>query len=406
MVFSDIIEELSKSSYSLWVGTRPPFDCINVDLLKSSNYRLSTELHGKFDSVWLYESLLSDISAWKYYLDECIRLLNNRGHLIIRMQENALLNIIQLKRFFYRNKLLSHVSIVYEGILEEDNHRGSLAHERIMTVVFNVERKNYLIYNDKSWTFSILTQGNKVSNVERFCKSIRNNEKQHSEILIVGPRNSKYDKYDVVYIDNIYSEEYAEISKKKNDILDVAANENILIAHDRFILGSDFFSGFDKYGYDFDFLTVNQFYESGTIFPSFLTLGKRLAWSQVYYFNDERIADDNTFINGGLFVVKKTSAREVKLNPILYWNQGEDVEFSSAMLDHGICPRLNPFSTSITVGIDESYTSTFLPKENNISLDSNGNSLNLKRRILIKLKKHVPLNLKLKIKSIIKGLLS
>jgi hypothetical protein len=55
-----------------------------------------------------------------------------------------------------------------------------------------------------------------------------------------------------------------------------------------------------------------------------------------------------TFLNGGLFAIKTHVCRKLGLNPILYWEQGEDVEFTQVLRDHGLPPRINCFSSAET----------------------------------------------------------
>ena len=73
-------------------------------------------------------------------------------------------------------------------------------------------------------------------------QSIRNQDKEAKhEIIISGPHKASYDKYNVKYLDQsqFRDEQFAEISKKKNAIAQMASNPNLLIAHDRFYLDKD-----------------------------------------------------------------------------------------------------------------------------------------------------------------------
>ncbi len=405
MPICESLEFLSQMENKVWVGSMPPFDCDCVDIIDSNNFRVSSNLHGKYNCVWLFEELLSNVSSWKYYLDESIRLLDSDGYIVVRTQENSNTNIIELKKYIFRNKLIDNPELIYESEIKCPGHQALVKHERELTLVFKVSRKYSDIYLDNNWTFAIITQGKKENNVVEFCSNIRRFETSRSEILILGPKSEAYSKFDVIYLDTEYSEHYAEISKKKNSIIKAASNQNIFIAHDRYKINNDFFSGFEQYGYDFDFLTIRQNYESGDVFPGYLCLEKRLAWSQIYYFDDERYAGDSTFINGGLFILKKNIAMDLMFNPMIFWDQGEDVEYSATMLENGICPRINNFSSATTLGISTSHTETFMPlRHKKESLDNSMSKIKIhNNNFLIQLlKRYLPIRVKIILRRLLK----
>ena len=344
------IKELFDVKPSIWLGSYPPYDTQMVNILHSSSYRLAQELHGKYKIVWFYESLLSNNSGWKIIVDEMIRLIKDDGIVVIRFEQNNFVNIIELKNYFGRSKVLDNVDVIYQKV-----------DEGIYSIVFKIKRKNFTIYQNKAWSFAVLTQGNKVENVINFCDSVRKNDmnNQH-EIIICGPKNALYDKFNVKYIEKEYRKDLAEISMKKNDIINMCQNDNLLIAHDRYILNDDFFIGFERYGYDFDFLTIRQQYENGKKFPSYLKLEKNMKWSSVLFTDDESLFDDNFFLNGGLLIFKKKTIQSIYFNKLLFWNEAEDVELSYQMINNSIPPRQNYLSSATTIGINPEYTATFI----------------------------------------------
>ena len=351
------LKELFLIQPAVWLGNFSPFQAHNVNILYSNSYRLATELHGSYKAVWFYENLLSDIYAWKVILDEMIRLVDENGVLIIRIQQNDLLNIIELKNFLGRSIVLENVNILFEDIQDD-----------VIALAIKIKRKNYSIYQNKKWSFAVLTQGNKVDSVVEFCKSIRNIDQEYNQqIIICGPQNDAYDEYQVDYISKNYSTKFAEISLKKNDIIDYASHSNILIAHDRYSLNNDFLVGFERYGYDFDFLTIRQQYENGNNFPVYLRLEKSMKWSTVSYTDEESFFDDRFFLNGGLLIFKKNTASCVKFNNLLFWNQAEDVEISRQMILNSIVPRQNYFSAATTINTPLDYTATFRMIQSNES---------------------------------------
>ena len=98
MIKNEILDKLSNMQSVVWVGQTPPFYCDCIDVKSSSNFRVSSKLHGSFKCLWLYEELLSNFKSWKFYLDECVRLIDADGHLVIRTQENDYINIIKLRK--------------------------------------------------------------------------------------------------------------------------------------------------------------------------------------------------------------------------------------------------------------------------------------------------------------------
>ncbi|ADD69444.1 hypothetical protein Dacet_2689 [Denitrovibrio acetiphilus DSM 12809] len=358
-----LLKSLTDENRVAWVGDNPVFNFYALNILSSSNLRVAPSMHGQFSSVWLYEHRISDFQAWKVLLDESIRLLDKEGTLVIRMEENPNVNMMNLKKFFFRNALIEKAEIVYENAIKLGHHRPLIKYEHEVTLVIKIKRANPEIYHDKKWTFTVLTQGTKVDNVVGFCESIRSNELNHSEILICGPENTAYEPYDVKYLGKEYDTAYANISEKKNDLIAAASNQNLMIVHDRYILKDDFFTGFEDYGYDYDFITIRQHYESGALFPSYLMLENRLWWSKIIYSYDENTFNDGVFLNGGLLIIKKATAEKCRFNSLIYWDQGEDVELASYMIDNSVIPRLNYFSSAMTLGINDSYTSTFVPFE-------------------------------------------
>ena len=342
---------VSSGGRQTWIGAKAPFDMEMLSMLGSTNFRVSACYHGKFDVVWLYERLLNEIDkkSWKIILDESIRLLKEKGKLVIRVHENEVPSLPQVKRFLGR-----HYGIVADIDYEVRTDDGTY----IWTIVLNVKRKNFKEYSGKEWSFGLLTGGKKDNVVIDFLKSIRNSENgDKHQIIIVGPKKDKYSKYNVEYIDSSYfrDDKYAEISKKKNYIIDKATNPNLLIVHDRYVLDNNFFVGFEKYGYDFDFLTVKQYNEDNTEFPSYAANRKNLRFYGQIQVNNYQHLYKYHYLNGGLVIFKTATAKNILFNDLLMWNQMEDVELAQFCMDQGLIPRMNYLSSATTIGTKEGY---------------------------------------------------
>ncbi len=352
-----LVNILNGNEPQAWVGTRPPFDMIPIDLLNSTNCRVSPNLHQKFSIVWFIEHFLCDLDSltWRLALEESICLIKEKGKLIIKTRQTHDFTVPKLKNYLGR-KMDIDCAVDFEYQYSDGT----------WIFVFDILRKNYDIYSSDSWSFAILTTGKRKENVVRFLESIRvaheyYEKKNDVEIIICGPKDKMYEEYDVNYLDiSGFRDDYlAEISKKKNIIAEVASNENLLITHDRYVLPKDFFVGFSKYGYDFGFLTVRQSYVNGDEYPSYCRLDQCLLWGQPTRVDNYNKVYDTSYLNGGLLIFKTKLLRSITFNKLLMWNQMEDVELAKEYISRSVLPRVNFLVEAETIGISSDYTASF-----------------------------------------------
>jgi len=357
-LFSDMTDAfhplLAPSFTNIWIGKNGAFSMPMLNLALATNFRAASTFHGQYDNVWIIETPLSNIKAWELVLDEAIRLLKRKGKLIVKYEAgaNSGFSNYAFKQRLFRNPLLT-VSITEEKRLEDG----------FSVTVFDIERLNFEQYQNPLWSFSIITRGDKVVNVVKFCESIRQQDAEFKhQILILGKPNEAYDPFQVTYLDDSqFRDELAEIAAKKNYIAQHALHENLLISHDRYTLSPDFLSGFDQWGYDYNVATVQQFYQTGDIFPAYCYLqGEQLRWAQPVGCKNYNHLQPLHYLNGGLFVIKRQTLLQVPMNSLLCWNQAEDVEFSYQLRQLGLPPRINVFASAVTLDITPDYTGTFL----------------------------------------------
>lgn len=356
-LFSDVsnqISDLLKPEYSnIWLGKQGAFSMPMLELDNATNFRAGSHLHGKHDNVWLLETPLSDYPAWELLLDEAIRLLKASGKLIVKYNASSKTGFSNygFKQRLFRNPLLN-VRLEYEERLENN----------YFITVLTIERRYFEQYQNTAWSFAIITRGDRVSNVVQFCESIRQQETttQH-EILILGQPNAAYEPFNVTYLDDrCFRDELAEIAAKKNYIAQHAKHENLLISHDRYTLAPQFFHTFEQWGYDYDVATIEQFYETGELFPAYCYLqGTQLQWTTPVGCKNYNHLQPLHYLNGGLFIIKRQTLLSIPMNPLLCWNQAEDVEFSYQLRQLGLPPRINFISKARTLGITPTYTSAF-----------------------------------------------
>ena len=353
--FSELLIGMARQyDRHFWVGESAPFDFTTANILGCTNFRLSPGHHRRYQVVWAYEQSPADLAPGQFELvfDELLRLIDDRGKLVVRFSQNDHFTVIKLKHFLGRR---------YNARIQVDHESFE---DGVFTTVFDVRRFKLERYRDKRWTFAIVTQGKRKANVVRFLKSIRQFDPELiHEILVLGPPDNAYEPFDVRYMKTEYREHLAEISRKKNDIAEFATHPNLLIAHDRYVLDENFFAGFEQFGYDFDFTTVLQWYECGTRFPAYAALvGEDLTWSTPIDCSDYNSLRASQFLNGGLLVGKTDSFRDIQFNDMLFWNQAEDLELARAFRNHSLPPRVNCFASATTLGITPEYTKTFVPE--------------------------------------------
>ena len=270
-----------------------------------------------------------------------------------RYCENDNLTVVRLKRFLGRHPFAA-VSVEFEDARRPGGWLTS----------FRVRRSHLTEYASADWTLAVLTRGKKVANVVAFLRSVREQDPgRRHELIVCGPGHPEYEPFGVRLHDRPYSTEYGDICAKKNDLADLATKPNLLVVHDRYRLDQGFFAGFAKYGHDFDFATVPQFYPGGEPFPAYCAMSKgrsEFAWVAPIRLTDPGRVYPLSFVNGGLMAVKTHTLRALRLNELLFWGQAEDVEFSRWLQDHSLPPRLNPHSRATVLGVTPAHTATFV----------------------------------------------
>ena len=347
----------------------------SVNICESSNFRCDSSCHGRYSNAFLIEQPLSHIKRWDILLDEVLRLLCQTAYLTVSYHNigphasNALIKKFLGRRYQY-------------SISQAEEWHDKKSGRYIST--FHVSKLFPDRYRADSWSFCILTNGNKEDIVKSFCESVRSQKDGNKhQILIFSSKAGIGLEYNAEYI-NIDGlvDSWGEISKKKNELAKRASGENLVLAHDRYTLSANFVESFDKYGYDFDYLTIPQYYESGAIYPSLNGIeSPPLMWKKVYFTSEYSKYPPNPFVNGGFIIVKRDTIRDIRFNELNNWNQAEDVELGLAMNNVSLPPRVNTLTKAITHGITEEYTKYIF----DINLKKTRRSIKLILRMLIQL---------------------
>ena len=217
------------------------------------------------------------------------------------------------------------------------------------------------------FTFGIITDGNNDDFINKIILSIERNNIPNYEIIIVG--NTKITSTTKILIipfnEDIFS---GWITRKKNTIACSAKYENIVMMHDYIMLDDNWYSGFLKYGNDFDWCVTKIVNTDGTrfrdytLFPEYYNYNFNLKKNEyspgknidLYFDNHGLLPYDfvNTiktnkymYISGAYYVIKKITAIIHRLDENLFHGDAEDIEYSRRLGKIGIFIKCNANSS-------------------------------------------------------------
>ncbi len=348
-------EKGTPPSESAWLGKTPLVKADTIVFTTEQNFRLSPEIHGQYQMVWFCEYNLFSTPNWPLIFDETLRLLEEVGTLVIRTEDNQDGTIYLLKSYLFRRYDID-AKILKQFKIDDQNTIS----------VYGIKRLYFRNIKNSNWTIGVITNGRKKNNVINLVNKSVKLAKALSlkiEFIIAGPFNPNHTQSPqlVRVIDLNNSDNLARITEKKLLISQQAAHENIAIFHDRYQINDDFFVGFQQFGYDFNFLTVSQSYEDGSFYPGYPGFN-RLALKQItpQFDTSPDTLYEGQYINGGIMIFKKTALGHIPFNPLLLHNEAEDVELSFLLRQSGIIPRLNIFSSAVSIDTPITHTETFL----------------------------------------------
>ena len=285
------------------------------------------------------KNLINDTKFFKILIKEWFYACRINGKIIIEMKSNKILSFNGLIK---ECKLLLGDKIIIIGKHIDNLDTGIL----ILKKVKPASKKGDSI--DK-WTFGILTNGKRDDWVDQEIESILNLKIPHLEIIICGDYDNKKN-YKINHIQ--FNPEIAWITKKKNIIAEKAKYENLVITHDRFIFDKDWFKGMKKYGNYFEVLSCVIKNSVGGRADDWMTYGTNLN-DPLLLGNqgllDYKDWDKNGYVDGGLYIMKKSVWKKIRWNNRLLWSQGEDIELSRDFYNNGFVVRFNPYSLCKTL---------------------------------------------------------
>jgi hypothetical protein len=297
------------------------------------DFRLPPALHQRFDLVFVVEKELGAIKQWPLVLDEALRAVRPGGIVVLRLIESGLLSIFQLANAIEKWTGGQHV------LIDQISDDGRF----LLAVQLTHEQPRAASTTD--FTFALITDGRKPGAVARFVDSVLAlpSGPGSSEIIICGPASITVDLGERASCVRLIPqpEEFSElgwITRKKNLLIDAATRENVIVAHDRYLIPADFIARMKDFGGDFDVIAPRQTSTDGRPLPDLVTISDHLNWSTPGWLE---FGDYHPFgyVNGGVIVAKTERLRRTRWSELLFWGQAEDVDLSRRLQDVGVTPR-------------------------------------------------------------------
>jgi len=196
------------------------------------------------------------------------------------------------------------------------------------------------------WTFGIISDGKKIEQIDQQIAAIRKLRIPEYEIIICGVYKQTYDT-DIKYI---YFNDFGRgwITRKKNVILENAKYENVVVMHDRILLSENFYEGMKKFGNNFELLCCKTVFNEDTEkrCGDWITYGTNFWKAPHMGLLDYRDWDKHWWVDGGFYILKKSTWRRAQWDEFLLWSQGEDIKLSEDWKKQGVVVRFNQFSSA------------------------------------------------------------
>ena len=219
----------------------------------------------------------------------------------------------------------------------------------------------------------IITSGKNDEFLLRILKSvhdIRGNGALKIEVLVCAPIGYIPPSEILNLIDTVIPVDDPDnlppmVSVKKNVFVDAANYENLLIAHDRYVFSEEIIETLRDFGGDFDVCSLQATDSNNLEFPHWTAYAN--GWKSGLSIAENDF-DSNVFLNGGLFLVKKSVLKAIPLNPLLGWGYGEDVEWSRRLTHSGITPKFITGLGVKTLDHRDGYFTWFLPRPESLNV--------------------------------------
>ncbi len=340
-----------------WGGVHPPLGGLTTSARiydPGHGHRVAPELHRGFDVVMLVEVDLATIKTWPIVVDEALRLLAPGGTLLLRYSRTPMFSDFALK-----HQLMAWTRGMIRPVAETAYAGG------ITQAAFRLGGPSRVEPALDGYSFGVITDGRQAHAVDAFVASVRSLEgleRISHEIVVCAPAaecarlGGQPGLRTVVQDDGFEAQGW--ITRKKNQLVEAAGFENVVIAHDRYTLAPDFLARMRAFGADFDVLVCAQKLPGGERFPDWVTSGS--AWGHgAAALLDYDDYCPHLYVNGGIMVAKRDTLACTPWNELLFWEQAEDVELTRRLQHRGIVPRVARDVVAITSRVRPGFISGF-----------------------------------------------
>jgi glycosyltransferase involved in cell wall biosynthesis/Tfp pilus assembly protein PilF len=207
---------------------------------------------------------------------------------------------------------------------------------------------------ESGWSFLIITNGKRPRKLVREIESIRSLGIPDHEILVGGEPPGDLPE-GVGVVPAIDAARNGRLGEMRNALTAAARYDHLVVVDDDFIFHPDFYTGIQRFGEDWDALSVRILNPDGSRFWDWATHGG----PRGHVLLDYDDTDDHVYITGGLILLKAQVTDRVKWDDGRGFYQGEDIDFSSRLRTAGIRPLFNRHST--TTHDDGLYTMVINP---------------------------------------------
>jgi hypothetical protein len=195
------------------------------------------------------------------------------------------------------------------------------------------------------FTFGIITTCDSINSVADIILSIKKLNIPKYEIIVVG--GNKID--DVIHVPFDETVKPMWITKKKNIICKMAQYENIVLIHDYINFNEDWYSGFLKFGNDFNICVSKILNKDKTRFRDYTIYPSNTPFTQraliPYDYPSSLRLSYISYISGSYYIIKKDIALKFQLDERLCWGDGEDILLIKQLLHNNITIKCNKYST-------------------------------------------------------------
>ena len=346
--FDTLIKKYSKGNTLFIVG--PNMEELGIEsgmflgLSIFDNEIRKSNLHGKFDSIFMMDPELSKRNNNETIIAELIRFLKKDGVIILHLKKTYHSSVWGMKAFIM-TRSFDNPKLLSQDVISQN--------ESIVEI--SLKRQ---IKSNKNWSIGIPSNGLRNPSILKLIKSIyearnyirlKKGVNIEIDIMLIGEKDKLFKVYPIRYFQQSLPKNLNALGEKKFIITTNAAYENILIIHDRYVLDESFFIGFEEWGYDFEFCTVQQYDLEGNVFDPILTLEETGRFDrQMYRVKDQSYPYKHLYISGGLIIIKKMVTDYVNFDPFLLQNESEDIDFAFRAGVHGITAQFNSISIART----------------------------------------------------------